>query len=89
MKRIIPFLLLCLAACDPDPGPSKPVIVNGGSPEGGKTTRPRNKFISGNNAVTSSVVSLSDINTVLQIDCPPTKGSQSIDEDVFDYDYYE
>ena len=85
MKRIIPLFLLCLAACNPDPGPSKPVIVNGGSPEGGKTTRPRNRFISGNNAVTSSVVSLSDINTVLQRDCPPTKGSQSSQASVTPY----
>ena len=85
MKRIIPLLLLCLAACDPDPGPSKPVIVNGGSPEGGKTTRPRNRFISGNNAVTSSVVSLSDISAVLQRNQPITKGHQSSQASVTPY----
>ena len=47
MKRLLPLLLLCLVACDPDPGPSRPVVVDGGNPEGGKTTRPRNRLNAG------------------------------------------
>lgn len=45
--RLLPFLLLIIIACDPIQRPSNPVIVDGGTTEGSKTTRPRNHMNAG------------------------------------------
>ncbi len=68
-------MLFCLVACDPDE-PSRPVIVDGGSPDGSKTTRPRNNATTRASGVTGSSVSLKDVYAYIDKDCPRTKAAQ-------------
>ena len=75
MKKLLPLLLFCLVACDPDE-PSRPVIVDGGSPDGSKTTRPRNNATTRASGVTGSSVSLKDVYAYIDKDCPRTKAAQ-------------
>ena len=85
MKRLLPLLLLCLVACEPDPGPSRPVVVDGGNPEGGKTTRPRNHLNAVDSSKSGSTVSISDVLSFVERDCPSTKGILPTDVSVVPY----
>lgn len=85
MKRLFTLLLLCLFACNPDPGPSKPVVVDGGNPEGGKTTRPRNRLNSGKDNASGTTVSISDILSLIEKEYPLTKDNLSSEVSIVPY----
>lgn len=74
MKRILLLLVFCIIACEPE-GPSKPVIVDGGTSESGKPTRPRNKLSSRRDTTkVRSSVSIADISAFIQRECTPDRG---------------
>lgn len=83
--RLLPFLLLIIIACEPIQRPSNPVIVDGGTTEGSKTTRPRNRLNSGKDNASGTTVSISDILSLIEKEYPLTKDNLSSEVSIVPY----